>query len=324
MARRLVCPACQGTLGGTLPPSNCTECGRRYGSVAGIPDLRLTPDLEDVQRAQALHQQFDQFDFAGLLQAGVIPRTPALRSRLIRCNLGYERTSSVYVDCLEEARGKRLGPDDDVLEIGCGTGPLAVVSASRGARTVASDISMRALILAKKRLRERDAGDVELVCCHGEELPFAPNSFDIVVASDVIEHTSRQQEFVQSCWRVLAPGGVLFLVVPNRFSLSIEPHVRLWGVGFLSRGLARRYVAAFRGAPYDDVHPISMFRLRRLLAAAGFRARFTVPEIPVPTQELYRGIELRVIRFYNRLRTLRALRPLLLTVGPFWHVFGWK
>jgi predicted SAM-dependent methyltransferase len=80
-----------------------------------------------------------------------------------------------------------------------------------------------------------EAARGRLLCCSGAELPFAANSLQVVVASDVIEHTPRQREFLQSCWRVLAPGGMLFLVVPNRFSLSIEPHVRLWGVGFLPR-----------------------------------------------------------------------------------------
>jgi hypothetical protein len=32
---------------------------------------------------------------------------------------------------------------------------------------------------------------------------------------------------------VLRPGGLLFLATPNRYTLGLEPHVRLWGVGYL-------------------------------------------------------------------------------------------
>jgi hypothetical protein len=67
-----------------------------------------------------------------------------------------------------------------------------------------------------------------------------------------------------------------------------------------------------------------MFRPRRLLAGVGFRVRFSVPEIPPSTRELHDGGEQAAIRVYNRLRTLPVTRPLLLTLGPFWHVFAWK
>jgi SAM-dependent methyltransferase len=97
---------------------------------------------------------------------------------------------------------------------------------------------MRVLILAKKRLNEAGITGVRLACCDGERPTFPPSSFEIVAASDVIEHTPSPDAFVAACADLLVPEGLLFLATPNRFSLSLEPHVRLWGVGFLPRRLA--------------------------------------------------------------------------------------
>jgi hypothetical protein len=37
---------------------------------------------------------------------------------------------------------------------------------------------------------------------------------------------------------------------------------------------------------------------------------------------MYRGVELRLVRAYNRLRKNRAARRALTAVGPFFHVFA--
>jgi hypothetical protein len=144
------------------------------------------------------------------------------------------------------------------------------------------------------------------------------------VASDVIEHAARPRDFVAGCARMLKPDGLLFLATPNRFSLALEPHVRLWGVGLLPRPLAERYVKAVRGYAYDHVRLLSAPRLRRLLRSVGLRPRIVPPAIPPATQELYRGLELRLVRSYNRLRRVPPARAALLAVGPFFHVFGRK
>jgi SAM-dependent methyltransferase len=96
---------------------------------------------------------------------------------------------------------------------------------------------------------------VGLACCDGERPAFPPSSFEIVAASDVIEHTPSPDAFVAACGDLLVPEGILFLATPNRFSLSLEPHVRLWGVGFLPRRLALRYVLALRKVSYKGVRP---------------------------------------------------------------------
>jgi 2-polyprenyl-3-methyl-5-hydroxy-6-metoxy-1,4-benzoquinol methylase len=189
---------------------------------------------------------------------------------------------------------------------------------------VASDVSMRWLMLARKRLDDLGCDGVHLVCCSAEEPPFRAGWFDVVGTSDVIEHAARQAAFVAGCAHVLRRGGVLFIATPNRFSLGLEPHVRLWGVGWLPRRWAPRYVSRLRHAPYDHVRLLSARELRRMLAESGLESRIETPEIPVATQEIYSGFELRLVRLYNRVRLIGAVRRSLLTIGPFFHVFARK
>jgi 2-polyprenyl-3-methyl-5-hydroxy-6-metoxy-1,4-benzoquinol methylase len=325
----LACPVC----GAPLPdPTRCTGCGREFEFVDEVPDLRLEfPDPyltreEDLERARKLAEAAPGVDFAGLLRLywTMNKRAPVLVERFVASDLRAVARSNEYLDAIEAERGRPLGTGEALLEVGCGTAPLAIAAAARGCLVAATDLSMPFLVLARKRLAEERVEGVALACSSAERAPFPDASFDVVVASDVIEHAARQRDFVAGCARMLNPGGLLFLATPNRFSLGLEPHVRLWGVGLLPRTLAARYVRAVRKSGYDHVHLRSSVGLRRLLRAEGLEPRIVPPEIPPATQELYHGLELRLVRGYNRLRRFGPARAALLAVGPFFHVFARK
>jgi ubiquinone/menaquinone biosynthesis C-methylase UbiE/uncharacterized protein YbaR (Trm112 family) len=327
----LACSACGGSLTDTEAALRCDGCLRSFPVIAGIPDMRLAYEDpyvswgDDLLHARELSELSDALDFEDLLRelwrrSG---KRPELAERFLAGDLVSLRRSRAYVEALERRRGP-LGPDDRFLEIGCGTAGLAAAAGDRAGTIVASDVSMRWLVLARKRLDELGRQDVDLVCCSAEEPPFHAGWFDVVGASDVIEHASRQADFVSGCAHVLRRGGVLFLITPNRFSLGLEPHVRLWGVGWLPRRLAPAYVRRVRGAPYDHVRLLSSVELRRMLAGRGLAPRIEVPEIPSATQEIYHGLELLLVRVYNRVRRVGLVRRALLLVGPFFHVFAMK
>ena len=326
------CPACAAPLHTRASSIACTSCNRVFSSLAGVPDLRLSyPDPyvsweEDRERALALADRAGSLDLVGLLgehwRASGYPET--LAERFLGLELATGKRAAAYLDAIERERGRPLDAEDALLEVGCGTAVVAATAAARVGRAVGTDVSMRWMVLAKKRLSETGAEAVELACCSAEQLPFPPSTFDVVVAVDVIEHVAHQPQFVAACHAVLRPGGMLFLATPNRLSLGLEPHVRLWGVGFLPRRLAPRYVRALSGRPYDHVRLLSAPGLRRLLTSAGFSVKIVPPEIATSTEQLYRGVELRLVRAYNRARRFALARRSLLAVGPFFHVFATK
>ena len=85
-------------------------------------------------------------------------------------------------------------------------------------------------------------------------LPYESGSFDVVLSNHVIEHVGIrpvQLHHLREIRRVLAPGGVAYLAVPNRWVL-VEPHFKLPFLSWLPERLRSPYVRlAGRGEAYD-------------------------------------------------------------------------
>lgn len=95
-----------------------------------------------------------------------------------------------------------------ILDLGCGNGCYTAELARRGGRVCGIDVQMSHLEAFRESIpRVRGAG---------EELPFAPASFEIVTMIEVLEHTTRDDATLNECFRVLKPGGLLALFVPNK------------------------------------------------------------------------------------------------------------
>jgi 2-polyprenyl-3-methyl-5-hydroxy-6-metoxy-1,4-benzoquinol methylase len=97
-----------------------------------------------------------------------------------------------------------------VLDAGCGYGAFSRWAATRGARVVSCDIADK---LARRAAAEAGSRGVASDAC---ELGFHDESFEIVISSEMIEHTERPAEAVRELARVLRPGGVLVITTPNR------------------------------------------------------------------------------------------------------------
>lgn len=128
------------------------------------------------------------------------------------------------------------GQDGPVLELGCGTGRIAVPVARAGARIVGIDRSEEMLARARKRImRARLGGRLALVRGDIRDLPFtARTKFSAVLAAyGILQSLTRERDLMRtltSVARVLRRGGVFAIdVVPdlpkwdeyrNRISLS--------------------------------------------------------------------------------------------------------
>jgi 2-polyprenyl-3-methyl-5-hydroxy-6-metoxy-1,4-benzoquinol methylase len=99
------------------------------------------------------------------------------------------------------------------LDVGCSTG--FVVEAAQRAGWQAVGIDLNPSAVAFGRARGLDLRDVAL-----EAAGFAPASFDAVSLFDVLEHLIQPSETLAACARLLKPGGLLFLYVPNYDSAS--------------------------------------------------------------------------------------------------------
>jgi SAM-dependent methyltransferase/uncharacterized protein YbaR (Trm112 family) len=322
----LCCPICKSDLVESGAPEKalvCGPCGRRFPIVLGIPDLRVFADPYidiEADRAKGLRiaERCDDFDFAGLVDFyySITPAVPPKHARqYTRGLLAAEARAAAALDAWHSVADDGP-PPATLLEIGCGTGPLLVAASKRGPlRLIGIDIAFRWLAVAKKRLAEAGL-DLPLICACAEALPFPSGQFDRVVAESAIEHLQDQRQALSEVGRVMRRGGGLFLSTPNRFSLGPDPHVGLWGGGFLPRRFLDLYARQLGAVP-PRRHLLSRRALTALLEESGFRrAVVFLPDVSPIQRAQFRPLARTAIDVYHRLKRLPATRPILNLVGP--------
>lgn len=177
------------------------------------------------------------------------------------------------------------------LSSGCGFAGSLVAYRDAGATSVTGvEVDETSVRLGKLRLDALDRA--ELRHYGGGRLPFPAASFDVVESMDVIEHTADPGVYLDELRRVLAPGGLVLLVTPNRL-WPVEQHL----------GIA--------GPPWLPVRAADML----------FGALARLPGLPADRR--FRYERLRGIRTQNvslrRLRRLARERGLFLQVVPAAH-----
>jgi len=208
------------------------------------------------------------------------------------------------------------------LDLGCGPGMLLAAAASRGVSGLGIDVSLEWLVVAR-RMVEEHGGRATLCAGFAESLPLPDASVPAIVSLDVIEHVADQRRYLVEIDRIAADGATLALATPNRFSLAAEPHVNVWGVGWLPARFQARYVYARSGRAYEFVRLLSVPGLARLLRRhTMIRGRFVVPRVPDDEIETFHPRRARLARVYNDIAESPLLRWPLLGVGPFFRYVG--
>lgn len=104
-------------------------------------------------------------------------------------------------------------PEGRVLEIGCGNGNLLAYLAKLGWNVQGIEPDPKAASIAKRRILSVMTGELT-------EQSFAPYSFDAIIMSHVIEHVADPVLLLQTCQKILKPGGRLIMLTPNLKSLG--------------------------------------------------------------------------------------------------------
>lgn len=321
----LRCPLCKARLlhaGGKL---QCKACARIYPIVLGIPDLRiyedpLIPLEDDYRKGHIVQEQAEKLTFAELVRfywsLPTYPYTPPdLKERFVSQVLSHEER-------IEESYAGELPGGGSFLDVGCGTAALVKVMQQKYGFAVGCDVAFRWLLIARKRLEEA-ALPVNLVCCCADYLPFPDGEFDSVASISLLEHLPEPEPAIREFHRVTATGSPIFLYTSNRFCPGPEPHVRVWGVGFLPRRWMGAYVRFVKGVEYKKKYQLSIFEVNRFLRRSGLRQRrFLLPAVTKADWNQLRGIERLGAHLYSWLSGIRLFRRPMLAISPVIQVIA--
>ena len=326
-SRDLVCPLCHGDIKECPEVLTCEVCGADFPVIFGIPDMR--------PRAARSVYYDDPTELAELAEAATRLSYEELETLAFGKAEGFQalyrqaaeqRGEDHWAEAERMAGGSPAGAHNLALDIGCGPGGNLVSLARRFGRSYGVDVNFKLLILARRRLEERGLGDrTMVVAASGDALPFPSDTFDYVTAMNVIEHVEDQRGMLAEIHRVLFEEGALFFDSPNRFTLLPEPHVKLWGVGFLPRTWADPYVRWRKGIGYEGKRLLSLVELRKMM-----RRQFRSFRIHLPSYEersyYPEGRGKKAVRYaYNGVfRRLPVTRELLFPFVPTYNVLARK
>jgi SAM-dependent methyltransferase len=145
------------------------------------------------------------------------------------------------------------GPDETIVDVGCGEAGLAAFDADRPVTGV-DVVDRPGYAVGRRRFVRADA----------RELPFADDEFAIAYSNSVVEHVVEPDDRRRYAAELRRVGRRYFVQTPNRW-FPLEPHALLPLVHWLPRTLGRRvWSLGVSDDPFDDTRLLSAAELQRL------------------------------------------------------------
>ena len=109
-----------------------------------------------------------------------------------------------------------VGTNKTVLDIGCYTGDIALAIKQKGNRVFALDCKPEFIKMTQEKGIPAKLTNLE------KRFPIKPESIDLIVAGEIIEHIYYTERFLRECNRVLKKGGEIIITTPNINWLSFR------------------------------------------------------------------------------------------------------
>lgn len=117
------------------------------------------------------------------------------------------RDEATYKEKLETTR-RYFEAGCRVLEFGCGTGTTAINHAPHVGSIVATDISSSMIAIAREKADAAGMENIEFRCETLEDCNEPDESFDVVMAHNILHLLERPNDAIEDAYRLLKPGGV--------------------------------------------------------------------------------------------------------------------
>jgi SAM-dependent methyltransferase len=169
-------------------------------------------------------------------------------------------------------------PSATVLELGAGGGGYSLILKRESRTFIASDLHLESWV------KECKVPFVPVDVL--KTFPFGNETFDLIYCSSVIEHIEDPNPLLQEAWRVLKPGGYLYLSFPPFFSLALIGGHQFKPFHFFGERLAVRFTNLVRRANYRNyansfgtfgLYPLTIERVEKFIRAHHFQiqSRYT-------------------------------------------------
>jgi 2-polyprenyl-3-methyl-5-hydroxy-6-metoxy-1,4-benzoquinol methylase len=231
-----------------------------------------------------------------------------------------------------------------ILDVGCGWGGKTLRYAESARLTRITGIDLPGVYdpsVPRRYAEEHGIRNCRFVEGAAEAMPFEPDSFDIALMDDVMEHVANPQAVLRECARVLRPGGLLLVKFPSIRMMRAHHLDRAIAVPGLHWMLSLRtwagglndYLARHTGSltyePFDEVvrsrfghrwvtsnlNGLDYASFAALVEASPFRTRHLGIEVSPPVRLGFRRRRLRLA--FRALSSRPALRERLGTSVVF-------
>ena len=126
---------------------------------------------------------------------------------------GYKEKVDIIKNYLERCNVKQY-----ILDIGSNTSGESEILFHLGYKMIPTDINEIALSISKKRSKYFRNEELVYFASDAHNIPVADNTFEFIIAFEVLHHMENVNDVVSELYRVLLPGGHLFTFDPYAFN----------------------------------------------------------------------------------------------------------
>ena len=139
--------------------------------------------------------------------------------------VNYKKENIKRLNMIVALVDSKASSKNRLLDLGCSCGQVGYFLEKKGFKVTGMDINEKSLRIGENILNQLNS-KVTLKKGNGLSIPAENNSFEVVVACDVIEHISNQELFLSEIWRVLKKDGIFFLNTDNNARVQLGVFLR--------------------------------------------------------------------------------------------------
>jgi len=307
------CPDCCGKLEQETSGYRCISCLKEYPIIENIPVFgNLSTYYGEVER-----QTMEELIKSTIINGHEKAITNIIKEPFV-VKYVLDESRALWTNLLPISAHTR------VVDVGCGWGTVSIPIARKAGYVAALDATMERVKFVEIRAQLCSLSNIAPVLGSATALPFPGESFDIIAFNGVLEWLGAintkepplkiQMKALSEAYRVLKPGGLIYVGIENRYSLryflgQADDHSFIRFTSLMPRWMAQIYCKMRTSNDYF-MHTHSLPVYRKMLNSAGFSK---VNEYhPWPT---YRNpiefVELETYSIKMHLREKARLEPVI-------------